>query len=529
MSKELEYFSKKVARGLMDRRAFMGRAAALGVSSTIATGILTTAVRAQGPVKGGILKAGLQGSSSSDSQDPGTWASDYTTNLGHTWGECLVEVDPTGEIEGRLAESVEASADAKSWSFRIREGVEFHNGKTLTAEDVVATMERHSNEESKSGALGIMTGIDKVVADGQNVIFELSTPNADLPYLISDFHLVIQPDGGKEDPAAGIGTGPYRLVEDQIGVRAVGEKFANYWDAENRGHADQVETIALNDPTARLAALQSGQVDMINRVEPKVVDLIKRVPGVTVQNVSGRGHYVFIMHCNTAPFDNNDLRLALKYAINRQELVDKILQGYGSIGNDFPINGAYPLFSDDIEQRTYDPDKAAFHFKKSGHDGSVLLRTSDVAFPGAVDAAQLFQESAKAAGINIEVKREPGDGYWSDVWNVQPFSASYWSGRPVQDQMYSTAYLSSADWNDTRFFRDDFDSLIESARAELDNAKRREIYREAAMIVRDDGGVIVPMFNDFVEATGPRVGGWFKDPNFGFMNNRAIVKCWLES
>ncbi len=270
MSKELEYFSKKVARGLMDRRAFMGRAAALGVSSTIATGILTTAVRAQGPVKGGILKAGLQGSSSSDSQDPGTWASDYTTNLGHTWGECLVEVDPTGEIEGRLAESVEASADAKTWSFKIREGVEFHNGKTLTAEDVVATMERHSNEESKSGALGIMKGIDKVVADGQNVIVELSTPNADLPYLMSDYHLVIQPDGGMDDPAAGIGTGPYRLVEDQSPVCAhVGEKFANYWDGENRGHADQVETIVLNDATARTGgpAVRSGRHDQPGRAE----------------------------------------------------------------------------------------------------------------------------------------------------------------------------------------------------------------------------------------------------------------------
>ncbi len=179
---------------------------------------------------------------------------------------------------------------------------------------------------------------------------------------------------------------------------------------------------------------------MINRVEPKIVDLIKRVPGVTIRNVSGAGHYVFIMHCNTAPFDNNDLRMALKLAMDREEMVEKILLGYGSVGNDFPINAAYPLFPDGIEQRIYDPDKAAFHYKKSGHSGSVLLRTSDVAFPGAVDAAQLYQQSCAKAGITIEVKREPGDGYWSEVWNKQPFSTSYWGGRPTQDQMYSTAY-----------------------------------------------------------------------------------------
>jgi len=346
---------------------------------------------------------------------------------------------------------------------------------------------------------------------------------------MADYHLMIQPNGGKDAPDAGIGTGPYRITENQPGVRHVGERFENYWDAANRGHADSVEVLVINDATARLAALQSGQVDMINRVEPKVVNLVKRIPGVTVQNISGRGHYVFIAHVNTPPFDNQHLMLALKLAMNRQEMVDKILQGYGSIGNDFPINASYPLFSDDIPQRTYDPDKAAFHYKKSGHSGSVLLRTSDVAFPGAVDAAQLYQQSAKAAGIDIEVKREPGDGYWSEVWNVKPFSTSYWGGRPVQDQMYSTAYLSTADWNDTKFFRPDFDKIIIAARAELDNVKRKALYREAAVMVRDEGGLILPMFNDFIDATSDKVGGWSSDGNGGMMNDKALIKAWLVS
>ena len=109
---------------------------------------------------------------------------------------------------------------------------------------------------------------------------------------------------------------------------------------------------------------------------------------VTIRNVPGKGHYVMIAHCNTPPFDNNDLRLALKYAVDREEMVQKILSGYGTVGNDTPMIKGYPLFDDDIEQRKFDPEKAAEHFKKSGHSGSVLLRTSDVAFPGAVDAAR---------------------------------------------------------------------------------------------------------------------------------------------
>ncbi len=529
MTRELKYLGEKVARGMMDRRAFMGRAAALGVSAGMANTILASAVTAAGAMKGGTLRAGLQGGESTNSLDPATWASSVPIEFGRTWAEPLVDVSPKGEIEFRIAESVEASPDAKVWTFKIRKGVEFHNGKTVTPEDVVATLRRHSDKNSKSGALGIVKGITDMKADGDYVVLTLDQANADLPYLMADYHLMIQPGGGIDKPDAGIGTGPYRVAENQPGVRHVGTRFENYWDAGNRGHADQVEVVVINDATARLSALQSGQVDMINRVEPKVVKLVKRIPGVSVRNVSGRGHYVFVMHVNTAPFDNNHLRLALKLAINRKEMVDKILQGYGSVGNDFPINAAYPLFPDDIPQREYDPEKAAFHYKKSGHSGSILLRTSDVAFPGAVDAAQLFQQSAKAAGITLDIKREPGDGYWSEVWNKKPFAASYWSGRPVQDQMYSTAYLSTADWNDTRFFRPDFDKIIIEARGELDPVKRKALYREAAIMVRNEGGLIAPMFNDFIDATNDKVGGWVNDPNGEQMNSMALAKCWRKA
>ncbi len=526
MNKELEYYSKRVAKGLMDRRSFMGKALALGATTTMATGLLSTAAMAEGPKKGGKLTAGMQGGASSDKLDPATWLSDVQVAAGFMFGEALFDPTPNGELDYRLAKSAESSPDAKIWSIEIRQGIEFHNGKTLTPEDVVATLERHKDPETGSGAAGIVAQMETIRVDGSRVEIGLTDANADLPFLLSNFNLVIQPNGGKDDPNAPIGTGPYRVTGEEPGVRYSGERFENYWD-DGRGHADEVEVLVLNDPTARIAALQSGRVDIVNRVEPKTVSLMDRIPGVTIQNVAGRGHYVFIMHADTAPFDNNDLRLALKYAINREELVEKILQGYGSVGNDFPINAPYPLFPEGIEQRSYDPDKAAFHYKKSGHEGPIVLRTSDVAFPGAVDATQLFQQSAAAAGINLEIKREPGDGYWSDVWNVQPFCASYWGGAAVQDQMYSQAYLSTADWNDTRFKREDFDKLIIAARGELDRETRQGMYRDAALMVRNEGGLILPMFNDFIDATGPRVGGWEGNGNAGMMYVQALIKCWV--
>jgi peptide/nickel transport system substrate-binding protein len=529
MSDELNYLSRRVALGKLSRRDFLGRASALGVSAAFANSLLTGAVRAAGPVRGGTLKAGLVGGESTNSLDPALFMTQVPFSFGKMWGEMIVELSPEGALEYRIAEEIGSSPDAKTWTLKIRDGIEFHNGKTVTAEDVAATLERHSDEKSKSGALGYMKGIESIKASGKEVILTLKEPNADLPYLLSDYHIIVQPNGGKDAPDAGISAGPYKIAVNEPGVRHGGERFANYWQPDKMGFADQVEIIVINDATARTAALQGGQVHVINRVEPKIVDLIKRVPGVTIRNHAGPGHYVFIMHCNTAPFDNNDLRTALKLAIDREEMLDKILRGYGSIGNDFPINASYPLFPDDIEQRTYDPDKAKFHYQKSGHDGPILLRTSDVAFPGAVDASQLFQQQAAKAGITLEIKREPGDGYWSEVWNKQPFCASYWGGRSTQDQMYSTAYISTADWNDTRFMRPDFDKLVLAARAELDENKRKQMYRDMAMLVRDEGGLILPFFNQFIDATGPNVEGWIDDPHQEVMNGYALAKCWLSA
>ena len=525
---ELHRLLTRTVQGRINRRGFMGRAAALGLTAVAANTMLASGLMAATPIKGGTLKIGMQGGGSTDSLDPALAANQVTFQILKLFGDTLVELDPEGgPVQMRLAEDVTSSPDASVWTFKIRKGVSFHNGATVTPEDVLATLRRHSDEDSKSGALVVMKGIESMKVDGDSVVVSLTGPNADLPYLMADYHLIVQPNGGLDDATAGIGSGAYKVVANEPGVRHVFEKFAGYWD-DGLGHFDAIEILVINDNTARTSALQSGQVHMINRIDPKVAKLMDRAPNLSVKNVSGKGHYVFLMHCDTAPFDNNDLRLALKYAINRQEMVDKVLQGYGSIGNDIPINAAYPMFDSTIPQRSYDPEKAAFHYKKSGHDGTpITLRVSDVAFSGALDAAALFQASAKAAGIPLEIRREPGDGYWSDVWNAKPFCASYWGGRPVQDQMYSTAYLSTADWNDTRFKNPAFDALLIEAKGELDPVTRKAIYSKMAYMVRDEGGLICPMFNDFVNAISSDVQGWISDPNQDLMNGYAPHKCWF--
>ena len=519
---------RDAALGGISRREFLARAAAMGIAAPTAMAFLSGDAVSATPKKGGHLIVGVDGGSTGDSLDPALCTNNTCATVLFQWGCTLTRISPTnGQVFPFLAKSFESANGGQKWIFNLRRGVTFHNGKEMDSADVVDTLRRHRDEKSKSGALGIMQSITDIQADGKYaVVLTLDGPNADLPFLMSDYHLLIQPAGSAGDE--GIGTGPYILEEVDHGVRYLTRRNPNYFDP-SEGHVESIETLVINDGTARISALQSGKAHMICRVDPKITNLLAKSPGVKIENVSGRAHYVFIMHANTAPFDNNDLRLALKYAIDRELLVKQILQGYGSVGNDFPINAAYPLFSDDIPQRPYDPDKAKFHFKKSGHSGPVVIRTSDAAFPGAVDAALLFSESAKKAGIDLEVKREPEDGYWSDVWNKQPFCVSYWGGRPVQDQMYSVAYKSDAKWNDTRFFRPDFDKLLLAARAELDSAKRKAIYREMALLVRDEGGLILPMFNDYIDAIRTEVKGYIPHPNGKLGNNFAPIQVWLES
>ena len=186
MSSELEFLSRYVAKGKLSRRDFLGRAAALGASAAFANSLLSSAAHAEGPVKGGTLKAGLQGGESSNVLDPALNLSQVNFNFGKCWGELLVELKPDGSLEQRIAESIDSSPDAKTWTMKIRKDIEFHNGKTVTPDDVKATIERHADAKSKSAALGILGGIDTMKVDGETVVVTLKDPNADFPYLMAD-------------------------------------------------------------------------------------------------------------------------------------------------------------------------------------------------------------------------------------------------------------------------------------------------------------------------------------------------------
>ncbi|MEM6934179.1 MAG: ABC transporter substrate-binding protein, partial [Pseudomonadota bacterium] len=296
---------------------------------------------------------------------------------------------------------------------------------------------------------------------------------------------------------------------------------------DDRGWFDSIEAIAISDTAARMNAIMTNQVDAINNVDTKTESLLKRNPNVEIFEVTGNQHYTFPMHANIAPYDNVDVRKAIKYAFNRQELVDKILLGHGAIANDHPIGPANQYYASDLPQTEFDPDKAKFHLKQAGLDSlKVDLSAADTAFPGAIDASVLFQATAAAAGIEVNVVREPNDGYWSNVWQKKPFCACYWSGRATEDWMFSTAYESGVPWNDNFWENERFQSLLLEARAELDTTKRGEMYREMQSLCSTEGAVPVPMYANYVDAASTKLAHGPVIGNMWMLDGSRISERW---
>ncbi|MCZ4352331.1 ABC transporter substrate-binding protein [Roseovarius aestuarii] len=493
--------SNLITSGL-NRRGFLKTSAATALAATLPMGGAFAA-----PKRGGHLRVGKGHGQTTDTLNPGTWENGFTISIAYAVHGHLTEVAPDGSLVPELAESWEASPDAKTWRFKIRSGVSFHSGKPLTPEDVVASINFHRGADSTSAAGPLVSPIQDITIEGDTVVFELEGGNADFPFALTDYHLSIHPaKDGSIDWQSGDGCGSYMLKSVNFGVSVVMERNPNHW-RDDVAWFDTIEMLALVDQNARTTALISGDVDIIDKLDLKTVGMMARNPKIKINSVAGTQHFTFAMSSNKAPFDDNNVRQALKYAVNREELVEKILFGYGSVGNDVPIGPNQQYYDSELAQKTYDPDKAKWYMKEAGIDKlEVSLSASDAAFSGAVDAATLFQNSAKGAGIDLKVVREPNDGYWSDVWMKKPFTAVYWGGRPTQDQMYSTAFKCGAEWNDGFWCNERFDELLVSARAELDQDKRTALYHEMQDIVSNQGSIIIPMFANFVFATTDKIG-----------------------
>ena len=531
-SKKPESISSPTGDNDVSRREFIDRAAALGVStavlaSMIGAGTLPREAKAATPKRGGHLRVGVASGNTSDNLDPHLKNSAFTSLAILAMRNSMCEFHHTGTVKPSLAESWEPGDSADTWIFTLRKDVTFHDGKTLNVDDVINTINYHKSEGSKSARKARALQIKEMHKDGKHrVVFRLKGKNANFPFIGGLFEInSFKEDDSKAPYDLANGTGPYILKEFKPGSRLTLERNPNHWQ-DGVGWFDSAKLTPMLDAAARQNALVTGEVDFISRPSAKTLKLLGRTKGIEVENVTGGLHRTWPMDVRVAPFDNNDVRLALKYAVDREEIVKKVLNDGGSLGNDHPISPINKYYNTELPQRVYDPDQAKFHLKKAGMENlTVKLSTSEAIWVGALDAAQLYSEHAKKAGIDLAINKVPNDGYWSNVWLKHPWATSYWNPGATADELLTRAWSVQSTRNETHWKHPRFNRILEEARGELDFNKAREMYWEIQKIIHEEAGSVIPVFADELYAHsdklahGPIAGDWE-------MDGYQLIKRW---
>lgn len=480
----------------------------------------------KGKPGGRIRVAGIS-SSTSDTLDPakGSSSTDYVRHYMFYNGLTRFDSHMVPQLE--LAERIDTT-DATLWVITLRKEVTFHNGKGLTAADVVFSLLRHKDPITGSKVLPLAEQFAEVKANGTHEVqIRLSGPNAELPSILAISHMLIVPEG-TSDFSQGIGTGPFKVKEFKPGVRSIGARNTNYWKP-GLPYLDEIEFIGIADEPSRVNALLSGDVQIINEVNPRSTVRIKASNTHRVVDSPSGNYTDLIIRQDQMPGQSPEFTQAMKLLLDREQVKSAIFRGFARVGNDHPIAPGARFYNADLPQRTYDPEKARFLLKKAGMENISMPLMCSPAATGSVDVAVLLQQSAKQAGLKLDVNRLPSDGYWSNHWAKHPLSFGNINPRPNADMIFSQFFQSSAPWNESGWKNPQFDQLLVQARGETDEVKRGKMYADMQALVHDHSGIGVPVFISNIDGVDQRVKGYGTNPLGGFMGYMFSEQIWLDA
>jgi len=509
------------------RREFLQRSTALGASGVLLPGLLGPRAATSAPKKGGRLVVGAF-ASVNDGLDPAR----FNSAAGHSAGLTAYDTLTDRAIDLRptpaLAESWEANADATQWTFKLRKDVVYHDGKQFDADDIIYSYSRIIAPDSPNPLKTVFAHVKEIRKDGPHTVkFVLESPDVEFPVACADHRSAVVRSGYSDFTRTTVGTGPFKVKSFDPGNRYRFERNDDYWSDEGPW-VDEIEFLGIADPTTRLNALLSGDIDLLGGLDPKGLELIERREDVDLITADSSTPVSLTMMMDRAPSNNADLRLALKYASDRQRIVDVVYKGLAHVGNDHAISPILPFHCDEIAQRPYDPERARHHIRKAGLENvRINVHTSDV-YPGQVAATEVFQESAAQAGIRINIVRVPADTYWDTAWMIEPIFVAYWDARPTVNVLYSTVFASDAPWNESAWKNERFDRLLVEARATFDEGKRQEMYCEMQQLLQDHGGHATWAHVNYTDARHTDIKGITPHPsgNFGFFRFARTV--WLD-
>jgi peptide/nickel transport system substrate-binding protein len=495
------------------RRAAVGGGALLvgGNLADVAQG----AVRATQPKRGGTFRIGVSGGSAKDFIDGQNIVTRPDQARIVTGWETLVVFDSQFKLKfDGLAEEIEPNKKATVWTIRVRNGIEFHNGKTLSAEDVRYSLQRLVDK--KLGLFGgaALSSLDPTrikKMDKRTVRCTLKQADGTLLDALGQYIAGIVPVGyspkavGKASP--NVGTGPYKVKSFTPGQQSVHVRNPNYWRS-GQPYFDQVVIIDFPDDTARVNALLSGQVDAITDVPPAQVAVVNGHSGLKVLESPSAAWTPIIMRVDAEPFTDVRVRQAMRLIANRPQMIAQALSGHGRIGNDLyaPFDEA---FAKDLPQRHQDIDKAKSLLKAAGKsDLNVDLQSTNGAL-GMNEGAQVFAQQAKAAGVTINVKILDSGAFYGDQYLKWPFSTDFWGSRNYLSQVAAGSLPSSpyneSHWPDTADKK--FLSLYQQALGTVDKKKRAQIMHDMQSLEYNNGGLLIWGFSTLLDGYSTKVQG----------------------
>lgn len=473
-------------------------------------------------VRGGTLTVGVAGGGSTDTLDAHLPTNEADIARAHALYEPLAGYNANHKIVMRLAKSIVSNDNATVWTVTLRPGLKFSNGKAITSGAVMSTLKRVW-EIKKSVTLKDVDWTNTRAATPLVTVIALSKPNSTFLDTLAEYTLGIVPSN--YNPAKPVGAGAFKYVSFTPGQQSTFVRNPYYY-LKGKPYIDKLIIRNFADDNARINALLSKQVDAITSVPASQLALIQNSGFAKVlESVTGAWH-PFTMRVDKAPFDDVRVRQAFRLIVNRQEMIQQVLGGHGTVGNDLysPLD---PCYNDTLPQRKQDIAEAKALLAAAGKSNlTVDLYTSAGISGTAVAEAQVFAQEAKAAGVTVNLKVLDSNAYWADYLSY-PFSQSFWYTRDFLPQteagsLPSSPYNESA-WNDPNFIK-----LVGQARAAGSLSARCQLIQQAQKLEYDNGGLIIWGFLNQLDAFNSRVHGFKPDRGGIPLMQFGFDQVWLK-
>jgi peptide/nickel transport system substrate-binding protein len=517
--------------GYIGRREFMRRGAVVGMSLPVLSFIATACGSGEkepssggspaskaNVAKGGTMRTGLQAPGSD--LDPIKVNNQGALAVLSQSGEFLIFSDRELKPIPRLAESWKPNGDGSKWTFKIRQGVKFQDGKPMTAEDVAATFNLHADPDNGSNALSAFTGVlskgGAQATDESTVVFELDAPNGNFPFSTSsdNYNLIIQPKGS--DPTKWSktfpGTGPWKLEKYTPNVGVNYTPNPDYWDKSRQPLPSRNEIKFYDKEEAAVLGVQGGEVDVLAQFSPVNGKALLSDQNVQVIELRASQHRQMHMRTDKEPFNDKRVRQAVALLVNRDNIVKGLLEGKSDYGNDSPFAPVYPSTDKSVAQRKQDVEKAKALLSEAGKSNiSVELRGwNGFEMP---QYAQLVQNDLKAAGISVKLNFTDSATYYGDAvygkspWLDSTFGITEYGHRGVPNVFLDAPLKSDGTWNSAHFKNKDYDKLVNEYVAAIDLQSQRTAAKKIQEMLLDEVPIVFAYFYFYLTATKPDIAG----------------------